>query len=106
MFGLSRYFSRKFADDPYRASVDMIAPPKLSEFSELLIEAPMKGDLEQFKRVGTKQIPIVGKVYNEHFGPADQYKRKKRIQEYNKNKRSLKNPYKLESFNVDYGFED
>ncbi len=78
MFGLSRYFSRKFADDPYRASVDMIAPPKLSEFSELLIEAPMKGDLDQFKRVGTKQIPIVGKVYNEHFGPADQYKRKQR----------------------------
>ena len=78
MFGLSRYFSRKFADDPYRASVDMIAPPKLSEFSELLIEAPMKGDLEQFKRVGTKQIPIGGKIYNEHWGAASEYKRKQR----------------------------
>lgn len=106
MFGLSRYFSRKFADDPYRATVDMIAPPKLSEFSELLIEAPMKGDLEQFKRVGTKQIPIGGKIYNEHWGPASDYKRKQRIQKYNRDKRSLKNPYKLESYDVDYGFED
>ena len=78
MFGLSRYFSRKFADDPLRATVDMITPPKLSEFSELLIEAPMKGDLEQFKRVGTKQLPVLGKVYGEHFGAAAEYKRKQR----------------------------
>ena len=72
----------------------------------MFIEAPMKGDLDQFKRVGTKQVPGVGKLYNEHFGPAAEYKRKQRIQKYNRDKRSLKNPYKLESFDVDYGFED
>lgn len=81
LFGLSRYFSRKFADDPFRATIDLVVPPKLSEWTEMFVESPMKGDLEQFKRVGTKQIPIVGKIYSEHWGANADYKRKKRVQE-------------------------
>ena len=89
LFGLSRYFSRKFADDPYRATIDLVAPPKLSEWTEMFVESPMKGDLEQFKRVGTKQIPIVGKIYSEHWGANAKYKRKKRVQEHKRAKRAF-----------------
>ena len=29
LFGLSRYFTRKFADEPYQAVTDLIMPPKI-----------------------------------------------------------------------------
>ena len=89
LFGLSRYFTRKFADEPYYAIVDLIMPPKLSEFIETGVDLTPLGDIDKVGRTLEKNIPIGGKIYSEHWGSAADYKRKKRIQDYEAAKRRI-----------------
>ena len=89
LFGLSRYFTRKFADEPYYAIVDLIMPPKLSEFIETGVDLTPLGDIDKVGKTLEKNIPIGGKIYSEHLGSAADYKRKKRIQEYRATKRRI-----------------
>ena len=89
LFGLSRYFTRKFADEPYQAVTDLIMPPKLSELIETGVNVGM-GDFNKVGKTIEKNIPFGGKIYSEHWGSASDYKRKKRIQEYKAKKRRMK----------------
>ena len=88
LFGLSRYFTRKFADEPYQAVTDLIMPPKLSELIETGVNVS-KGDFNKVGKTIEKNIPFGGKIYSEHVGSASDYKRKKRIQEYKAKKRRM-----------------
>lgn len=88
LFGLSRYFTRKFADEPYQAVTDLIMPPKLSELIETGVNVG-KGDFNKVGKTIEKNIPFGGKIYSEHWGSASDYKRKKRIQEYKAKKRRM-----------------
>ena len=89
LFGLSRYFTRKFADEPYQAVTDLIMPPKLSDLIETGVNVGM-GDFNKVGKTIEKNIPFGGKIYSEHWGSASDYKRKKRIQEYKAKKRRMK----------------
>ena len=97
LFGLSRYTTRRIADDPYYGTIDIFMPPKLTELVELFVEAPLKGDLNKAGRVIQKNIPIGGKIYSQHFGAGADYKRKKRIKEYKARKRAIENIGKMPS---------
>lgn len=88
LFGLSRYFTRKFTDEPYQAVTDLIMPPKLSELIETGVNVS-KGELDKAGKTVQKNIPFGGKIYSEHWGSAADYKRKKRIQEYKAKKRRM-----------------
>ena len=88
LFGLSRYFTRKFTDEPYHAVIDLIMPPKLSELIETGVNIG-KGDFNKVGKTIEKSIPFGGKIYSEHWGSAADYKRKKRIQEYKAKKRRM-----------------
>ncbi len=88
LFGLSRYFTRKFADEPLYATMDLIIPPKLSELIEVG-ENVVKGELDKVGKIVQKNIPFGGKIYSEHWGSAADYKRKKRIREYKAKKRRM-----------------
>lgn len=88
LFGLSRYFTRKFTDEPYQAVTDLIMPPKLSELIETGVNVS-KGELDKAGKTVQKNIPFGGKIYSEHWGAAADYKRKKRIQEYKAKKRRM-----------------
>ena len=95
LFGLSRYFTRKFADEPYQAVTDLIMPPKLSELIETGVNVG-KGEFDKVGKTIEKNIPFGGKIYSEHWGSAD-YKRKKRIKEYKAKKRAIENIGKMPS---------
>ena len=88
LFGLSRYFTRKFADEPYQAITDLIMPPKLSELIETGVNVG-KGDFTKVGKTIEKSVPFGGRIYSEHWGSASDYKRKKRIQEYKAKKRRM-----------------
>ena len=68
LIGLSRYSGRKIADPNKRAEGiwDLFLPPKATEI--------ISGDVF----TNEKNIPIVGKVYSEHWGSSAEYKRKQR----------------------------
>ena len=88
LFGLSRYFTRKFTDEPYHAVTDLIMPPKLSEVIETGVNVG-QGEFDKVGKTIQKSIPFGGKIYSEHWGSAADYKRKKRIQEYKAKKRRM-----------------
>ena len=88
LFGLSRYFTRKFTDQPYHAVTDLIMPPKLSEVIETGVNVG-QGEFDKVGKTIQKSIPFGGKIYSEHWGSAADYKRKKRIQEYKAKKRRM-----------------
>ena len=94
LFGLSRYFTRKFADEPYQAVTDLIMPPKLSELIETGVNVG-KGDFDKVGKTVEKNIPFGGKIYSEHWGSASDYKRKKRIQGYKAKKRRMEKALEL-----------
>ena len=96
LFGLSRYFTRKFADEPYQAVTDLIMPPKLSELIETGVNVA-KGEFDKVGKTIEKNIPFGGKIYSEHFGSAADYKRKKRIQEYKAKKRRMEKALEIPS---------
>jgi hypothetical protein len=96
LFGLSRYFTRKFADEPYQAVTDLIMPPKLSELIETGVNIG-KGDFNKVGKTVEKSIPFGGKIYSEHWGSASDYKRKKRIQEYKAKKRRMEKALEIQN---------
>ena len=98
LIGLSRYSGRKLVDPDKRQEglVDLFTPPKTTDI--------LKG--EWFGIGGTKDrdIPIVGKIFSEHFGSAAEYKKKKRIEKFKRQQREMKQGPDIDLPEIDPGF--
>ena len=88
LFGLSKYSAYKIKDEPGKGTVELFLPPRMTEFGEGVINL-LKGEPSKLYRTIEKSVPLVGKIYSEHFGTAAEYKRKERQKKARQTKKAF-----------------
>jgi hypothetical protein len=98
LIGLSRYSGRKLVDPDKRQEglVDLFTPPRTTDI--------LKGEWFGIGGTRDRDIPIVGKIFSEHFGSAAEYKKKKRIEKFKRQKREMKQGPDIDLPEIDPGF--